>query len=194
MRADESARTIDLPDGFYATLFAAEPTVHQPISMTTDAKGRLWVGENYTYSEQSVGYNKSLRDRILILEDRDNDGKAESSKLFFDAAERLTSIEVDRDGVWAICLPQLLFIPDRNHDDKPDGPPEVILDGFEYIKARHTVANGLRWGPDGWLYGRQGILGTSQVGAPGHRMRSEWNSTQEFGDIILSASHLKLLP
>lgn len=167
MSPEESAASVELPEGFHCTLVASEPMVRQPISMTTDSKGRLWIGENYTYSENSVGYHASLRDRIVILEDHDGDGKADESKVFFDQAERLTSIEIDHDGVWAICLPQLIFIPDRNHDDKPDGPPEVILDGFEYIKARHTVANGLRWGPDGWLYGRQGILGTSLIGPPG---------------------------
>lgn len=177
MQAEQAAASIELPAGFQSTLFASEPMVRQPISMSTDVRGRLWVGENYTYSEQAVNYDANLRDRIVIMEDSDNDGKADNAKVFYDQAERLTSIEVSHDGVWAICLPQLLFIPDRNHDDKPDGPPEVILDGFEYMRARHTVASGLRWGPDGWLYGRQGILGTSMIGPPGtpNEQRTEVN-------------------
>jgi putative membrane-bound dehydrogenase-like protein len=64
-------------------------------------------------------------------------------------------------------LPNLYFIPDENGDAIPDGPPQVVLDGFEYQVGRHTVANGLRWGPDGWLYGRHGIQSTSGIGSPG---------------------------
>ena len=167
MPAQEATAKIALPPGFRATLFAAEPDVRQPIAMTTDTRGRLWVVENYTYSERSIGWHPEMRDRIVIFEDTDNDGRHDRRTIFLDGAERLTSIELGRGGVWAICLPNLVFIPDRNGDDVPDGAPEIILDGFEYMRARHNVANGLRWGPDGWLYGRQGILGHSKIGMPG---------------------------
>ena len=60
----------------------------------------------------------------------------------------------------------LLFIPDKNGDDIPDGEPEVVLDGWT-TEAKHNVFNGLKWGPDGWLYGCHGILATSHVGRPG---------------------------
>lgn len=156
-----------LPEGFQMSVFAQEPEVRQPISMTTDPRGRLWVAENDSYSESRVGFHPQLRDRILVFEDTDNDGRHDSRKVFWDGAERLTSVEIGLGGVWAICLPNLVFIPDADHDDVPDGPPQILLDGFEFKNARHTVANGLRWGPDGWLYGRQGILGTSLVGPPG---------------------------
>jgi putative membrane-bound dehydrogenase-like protein len=135
--------------------------------MTTDPRGRLWVAENYTYSERTVGYHKELRDDIVVFEDADNDGRFDKRTLFWDGAERLTSVEVGLGGVWALALPHLVFIPDENGDAVPDGPPQVILDGFEYQSGRHTVANGLRWGPDGWLYGRHGIQSTSSLGAPG---------------------------
>lgn len=167
MPAAESAVRVTLPPGFRSTLFAAEPDVAQPIAMATDARGRLWVAECYTYSERTVNFHTELRDRIVIFEDTDNDGRHDRRTVFWDGAHRLTSIELGRGGVWAICLPNLLFIPDRDGDDRPDSAPEVVLDGFEFERSRHNVANGLRWGPDGWLYGRHGILGTSQVGAPG---------------------------
>ena len=163
---DVATRSV-MPTGFELTAFAAEPEVQQPIAMATDSRGRLWVGENYTYSEASVGYHAGLRDRILVFEDADNDGHFDKRTVFWDQAERLTSVEVGLGGVWALCLPQLLFIPDANGDGIPDGPPQVVLDGFEYQRGRHTVANGLRWGPDGWLYGRHGIQSTSLLGAPG---------------------------
>ena len=69
--------------------------------------------------------------------------------------------------MWALCAPELLFIPDANRDDVPDGKPVVVLDGWDASAVRHNIVNGLKWGPDGWLYGRHGILATSLVGKPG---------------------------
>jgi putative membrane-bound dehydrogenase-like protein len=167
MPAEEVAAGIEMPPGFHCTVFAAEPDVAQPIAMATDSRGRLWVAENYTYSERTTTFTEELRDRIVIFEDTDNDGRFDRRTVFWEGAQRLTSIEIGFGGVWAICLPNLVFIPDRNGDDIPDGDPEILLNGFDYKKARHNVANGLRWGPDGWLYGRQGILGLSPMGKPG---------------------------
>ncbi len=166
MPAAEVITKSKLPPGFQMTVFAAEPDVQQPISMATDARGRLWVAENYTYSEMKVGYHKDLRDRIVVFEDADNNGHFDKRTVFWDGAERLTSVEVGLGGVWALALPNLYFIPDENGDAIPDGPPQVVLDGFEYQAGRHTVANGLRWGPDGWLYGRHGIQTMSRIGPP----------------------------
>ncbi|QDT46026.1 hypothetical protein Pan258_00430 [Symmachiella dynata] len=165
--AEETVERIQVPDGFQVTLFASEPDVQQPIGMTTDERGRLWVAENYTYAEHPLGFDKTQHDRIVILEDTNDDGQFDVRKVFIDDLQKLTSVEVGMGGVWVLCAPQLLFIPDRNHDDVPDGPPEVVLDGWDEGSVRHNIVNGLRWGPDGWLYGRHGILATSFVGPPG---------------------------
>ncbi|HEV3122104.1 MAG TPA: PVC-type heme-binding CxxCH protein, partial [Isosphaeraceae bacterium] len=109
----------------------------------------------------------SQNDRIIILEDTDHDGRADKRTVFWDGAKRLTSVEPGFGGVWALCPPHLVFIPDRNGDDIPDSEPEVVLEGWDVSAVRHNIANGLRWGPDGWLYGRHGIQATSRVGAPG---------------------------
>ncbi|WP_009960009.1 PVC-type heme-binding CxxCH protein [Verrucomicrobium spinosum] len=165
--AEESLKKLNLPQGFKATLFAAEPDVNNPIACCWDEKGRLWVAENFTYSDTKERYDMKLRDRILIFEDTDNDGKYDKRTVFSDEVQMLTSIERGLGGVWAVCPPHLLFIPDKDGDDKPDGPPQVMLDGFSTQAAsRHTFANGLKWGPDGWLYGRCGISSTSYVGTP----------------------------
>lgn len=156
-----------VPAGFQVTLFAAEPEVRQPIAMAFDARGRLWVAENYTYAERGVQFDRSLRDRILIFEDTDQDGQFDRRKVFWDEGRVLTSIEIGFGGVWALCAPHLLFIPDRNQDDIPDGEPEVLLEGWNAHAVQHNVVNGLKWGPDGWLYGRHGILASSHVGKPG---------------------------
>ena len=167
MPAAQAAATMKLPPGFRCTAFAAEPDLQQPIAITTDPRGRLWVAECYTYSDPGNLSKTDLRDRILIFEDQDNDGHFDKRTVFWDGAQRLTSLEVGSGGIYALTLPHLVFIPDANGDDVPDAAPTVLLDGFDYQKAAHTVANGLRWGPDGWLYGRQGILGTSLIGPPG---------------------------
>ncbi|HXZ14629.1 MAG TPA: PVC-type heme-binding CxxCH protein, partial [Roseiarcus sp.] len=135
--------------------------------MATDARGRLWVAENNTYSDARTNFDLTKHDRIVILEDTDGDGRADRHTVFWDKAQKLTSVEIGFGGVWALAPPRLLFIPDRNGDDIPDGEPQVVLDGFDDGVVRHNIANGLRWGPDGWLYGRHGILATSHVGPPG---------------------------
>ena len=164
----ESLAKFKLPAGFKATVFAAEPDVQNPIALAWDARGRLWIAENYTYAERPKKFELQLRDRILIFEDHDGDGRADSRKVFTDEAQRLSSVEIGHGGVWALCAPQLLFIPDRNHDDVPDGPAEVVLDGFTVPPENyHNFANGLRWGPDGWLYGRCGASAPGRLGVPG---------------------------
>ena len=167
LKPEEAVKTIQLTAGFHATLFAGEPDVQQPIGMTMDRRGRIWVAENYTYSEKPLSWDTNLNDRIVILEDTNHDGHFDKRTVFWDQAKKLTSVAVGFGGVFALCPPQLLFIPDRNGDDVPDGKPEVLLDGFEDTVVWHNIANGLKLGPDGWLYGRQGIQGVSRVGKPG---------------------------
>lgn len=167
MPADEALASIKAPPGFKVSLFASEPEVQQPIAMATDARGRLWVAENYTYGEAKAGFDLRQRDRIIILEDADRDGRAEKRTVFTDQVQRLSSVEVGFGGVWVLAAPQLLFFPDKDGDDIPDGKPVVLLDGFDSGPVRHNLVNGLRWGPDGWLYGRHGIQATSRVGKPG---------------------------
>ncbi|MEO7298201.1 MAG: PVC-type heme-binding CxxCH protein [Verrucomicrobiota bacterium] len=166
--AGDSLAALQLPPGFKATVFAAEPDVQNPIAMTWDSRGRLWIAENYTYAEPGINFDRRLRDRILIFENSNGDGHFDSRKVFTDEVQMLTSIEVGHGGVWAMCPPQLFFIPDKNGDGIPDGAAEVVLDGFKIPSASyHNFANGLRWGPDGWLYGRCGASAPGEIGIPG---------------------------
>ena len=163
----DAAKGFRVPAGFSVGVFAAEPDVRNPIAMTWDGRGRLWVAENFTYSEREKKYDLTLRDRVRIFEDRDGDGRPESNTVFLDDAQRLTGIEVGLGGVWLMCPPRVLFVPDRDGDDAPDGPAEVVLDGFDVpAENYHNVANGLRWGPDGWLYGRCGASAPGRVRRP----------------------------
>jgi putative membrane-bound dehydrogenase-like protein len=163
---EQAAASLSVPPGFRVSLFASEPVVPQPIALATDARGRVWAAINNTYDGHMRPSDLSHHDRIVVLEDTDGDGHPERSTVFCDGLQRLTSVEVGFGGVWALCPPRLLFIPDRNGDDKPDGPPETVLDGWADGLIQHAIANGLRWGPDGWLYGRQGVFDSSLVGPP----------------------------
>jgi putative membrane-bound dehydrogenase-like protein len=161
----ETLAAMSLPDGFFATVFAGDPDVHQPVDMKFDSKGRLWVVEAYSYDGRK--FDVKRRDRILIFDDVDGDGAFDSRKVFTDTLTAVTSVNIGFGGVWAIAGQELVFIADADGDDKPDGPPRVLLDGFDSNRIGHTKANGLTWGPDGWLYARHGIQATSKVGKPG---------------------------
>ncbi len=162
----EAAASIKLPPGFKATLFAGEPDVVQPMSMTFDDRGRLWVVECRSYPKWLPAGTKEGTDRILILEDADNDGTFDKKTVFLDKGVNFSSVEYGFGGIFVTAIPNLIFIPDANGDDVPDGPARVLLDGFD-VKAVHNVANSLTWGPDGWLYGCNGILSNSKIGKPG---------------------------
>ena len=163
-RAQQLVANMMLTDGFQAELIAAEPDVHQPIAFAIDERGRLWIAEAFSYpTKQPEGEGK---DRILILEDRDGDGAFETKSTFAEGLNLVSGIEVGFGGVWVGAAPELLFIPDRDHDDQPDGPPQVLLDGFGY-QDTHETLNSFTWGPDGWLYGNQGVFNTASIGKPG---------------------------
>jgi putative membrane-bound dehydrogenase-like protein len=164
---EQALAALKLPEGFKATLFAAEPLITQPISMAFDERGRMWVAECHSYSDVNENFSDEAKDKIVVFTDSDNDGQADERKIFWAGGRRLTSALPGLGGIWALDAPRLLFFPDKNRDDVPDGLPEVVLDGFDDDAVRHNIVNGLMWGPDGWLYGRHGILVTSYVGAPG---------------------------
>ena len=161
----EAASRMSLPEGFKATLFAGEPDTRQPIAFTFDDRGRLWVVECDSYPVWKTP-GPARKDRVLIFEDRDGDGKFDSRKVFLADGANLTGIELGFGGVWLCSTPNLLFIPDKDGDDTPDGPPEIVLDGWD-TKAEHNMFNGLTWAPDGWLWGCNGIMSHSRVGRPG---------------------------
>jgi putative membrane-bound dehydrogenase-like protein len=162
----EAAASIQLPAGFQATLFAAEPDVVQPMSITFDDRGRMWVVECRSYPKWLPADAKEGKDRILILEDQNGDGRHDKKTVFLDKGVNFSSVEYGFGGIFVTSVPRLLFIPDANGDDIPDGPAQVLLDGFD-LEAVHNVVNGLVWGPDGWLYGCNGILSKSRIGKPG---------------------------
>ena len=162
MTPAETVAGMKVPEGFAVKLFAAEPDIVQPIAFAIDDRGRLWVCENLSYPDWKADGN----DRIVILEDTDGDGKFDKKTIFYDKLNNVTAIEVGFGGVWVGSNPNLLFIPDKNGDDIPDGEPEIVLNGWGHDDM-HAILNSFAWGPDGWLYGTQGIFTNSKIGKPG---------------------------
>ena len=159
----EAAKTMQVPKGFNVTLFAGEPDIKQPIGFCIDDRGRLWVAEANNYPDKKGG----KKDRIIILEDTDGDGRHDKRIVFYDKLEYVSGIEVGFGGVWVMSIPNFYFIPDKDYDGVPDGKPIVLLDGFGTHANAHNIANGFAWGPDGWLYGTHGITNWSLLGKPG---------------------------
>lgn len=179
----EAIERMKLAEGFEVRLFASEPEIRQPVSMTFDERGRIWVIQYLQYPTPAglkpVEVDRYLRtkydkvpepppkgvrgaDRITIAEDSDGDGRADKFKDFTGGLNLATGLELGYGGVFVLQSPYLLFYPDRDRDDVPDGDPEVLLSGFG-LEDAHALANSLTWGPDGWLYGAQGSTVTANI-------------------------------
>jgi putative membrane-bound dehydrogenase-like protein len=162
--AERTVADMYVPAGFQVDLIAAEPDVLQPIALAIDERGRLWVAEAFSYPQKRpAGQGK---DRIVIFSDGDGDGRYETRKVFAEGLNLVSGLAVGHGGVWVGAAPELLFVPDADRDDVPDGPPRVLLDGWGF-QDTHETLNSFTWGPDGWLYGNQGVFTTSSIGKPG---------------------------
>jgi len=161
---EDAAKAMTVPPGFSVKLFAGEPDVQQPIAMAIDDRGRLWIAEAYTYPLRAP--EGEGKDRILIFEDTNGDGKHDKRTVFKEGLNLVSGIELGYGGVWVGAAPYLLFIPDADGDDKPDGEPKILLDGWGF-QDTHETLNAFIWGPDGWLYGCHGVFTHSRVGKPG---------------------------
>ncbi|MFT5499064.1 MAG: putative membrane-bound dehydrogenase-like protein [Kiritimatiellia bacterium] len=189
--AKGASRLLETPGDLKVELLLSEPVVEQPAFFMFDERGRMWVVQYRQYPEPAglklVSKDRFYRavydripappghpdfvpglDRISIHEDSTGDGQFDTTSTFLEGLNIVTSCAQGRGGVFVLQPPYLLFYADRNLDDVPDGPPEVLLEGFG-IEDTHSVVNSLCWGPDGWLYGAQGSTVSSAVKVPGSK-------------------------
>ena len=180
---EEALQHFKVAEGFDVQLYASEPLVRQPVTMTFDDRGRMWIIQYLQYPTPAglkpVTVDRYLRtkydrvpepppkgpqgaDKITILEDTDGDGRVDRAKDFVGGLNLASALAIGNGGVYVGAAPYLLFYPDRNGDDVPDGDPEVLLTGFGMEDA-HAVVNSMQWGPDGWLYGTQGSTVTADI-------------------------------
>ena len=164
-------------------LVLAEPDVTQPVYIDFDHRGRLWVVQynqypyprdlkvtsmdqhiRATFDRIPLPPGKGARgaDKITFFEDTDHDGVFDKATDAIAGLNIATSVVLGRGSIWVLNPPYLVAYPDANDDGLPDAEPEVHLEGFG-IEDTHAVANNLRWGPDGWLYGAQGSTCTANV-------------------------------
>jgi putative membrane-bound dehydrogenase-like protein len=181
---DEQIKKATLPPGYALRNFAAEPMVVNPVAMTWDARGRLWVVELYEYplgAKKPNEYSKtatdesfrpvvktdatSPRDRVIILEDTDNDGAADKRTIFIEGLNLATGVLCGYGGAFVGQAPNLFFFRDTDGDDKAD-EYKSVLTGFG-LEDRHELLNSFTWGPDGYLYFTHGVFTHSKVRRPG---------------------------
>ncbi len=182
-RPDEALRAFRTSDRLTMELVASEPVIRQPVDLHFDDRGRLWVVQYLQYPFPAglniTSYDQYLRarysgvpaappnhvrgaDKITILEDTNGDGVFDSHRDVITGLNVTTSVLTGRGGVWVMNPPYLLFYRDTNGDGRPEGDPEVRLQGFG-LEDTHSLANSLTWGPDGWLYGVHGSTSTAKV-------------------------------
>ena len=158
----EAIKKMQVPEGFRVELVAAEPDIMNPVAMAFDERGRIWITESFEYPRHEPGPG---RDRIKILEDTNGDGKIDSVKIFAEGLNIPSGIAVGYGGVWIANAPDILFVQDTNGDDKAD-KTEVVATGFGRFDT-HELPNSLTWGPDGWLYGLNGVFNACKVESQG---------------------------
>ena len=166
LTADEQVDEMTVTGGYKVNAWASEPMITQPMAFCWDDKGRLWIAENRDYESRGSGFSGSGDSRILIIEDTNGDGRADSRKVFAEGIAFPSALAVGFDGVFVGAPPNLLFIPDRDGDDIAEIEDiEVRLTGWG-IRDRHETINSFHWGPDGWLYGLEGFATPSKIRRP----------------------------
>jgi len=173
---DSTLASFSFPEDLAVDLLLSEPEVSQPVEINFDHRGRLWVVQynQYPYPEgvkaaeidnhARLVFDKKLAppgegplgaDKVTVFEDTNGDGQYDKSTDAISGLNITTGITFGRGQVWVLSPPYLVAYPDPDGDGIPDGKPVVHLEGFG-LEDTHAVANSLRWGPDGWLYGAQG--------------------------------------
>jgi putative membrane-bound dehydrogenase-like protein len=163
---EEAVAEMTIANGYQVNVYASEPMITQPMAFCWDDRGRMWIAENRDYESRGSGFSNSGDSRILILEDTDQDGVADKQTVFLEGIPFPSGIAVGFDGLYLGAPPNLLFVPDRDQDDRADEADiKVLLTGWG-IRDRHETINSLHWGPDGWLYGLEGFATPSKIRKP----------------------------
>lgn len=174
---EEERKGFKLPEGFEIQLFVSEPDIGKPINFAFDAKGRMWVTQSFEYPFAATpGKGK---DRLSILEDTDNDGKADKFIHFDDTLNIPIGILPVKDGAVAYSIPNVMHFTDADGDGKPESQ-QRLFGPFEY-KDTHGMVNNFTDGYDGWIYGCHGFTNRSNIaGADGDSIHLVSGNTIRF--------------
>jgi len=145
----EAAATFRVAEGFRLELFGSEPLVGDPVAATFDAAGRLWVVEMRGFMNDVDGRDELAKSgRIVVLEDRDRDGRADTTTVFADGLVLPRAVLPLRGGALVIEPPNLWWCADRDGDLRAD-EKSVVTGGFEAgLDNPEHAGNGLLWGLD----------------------------------------------
>ncbi|MGJ8642235.1 MAG: PVC-type heme-binding CxxCH protein [Luteolibacter sp.] len=138
---EESEKLIKTPEGYKVELFATEkdfPNLANPVQISFDDKGRLWVATMPTYPHYRPG-DALPDDKLLIYEDTNGDGKADKETVFADGLHLPIGFEFAPGGVYVSLPPHLVWLPDADGDDKADSK-EVVLTGFDPHDTHHAIS------------------------------------------------------
>ena len=159
---EEEVKAFHLPPGFEAQLVASEPDIGKPMNMAFDSKGRLWVTISREYPFPVLPVEKPGRDRIVVIEDFDANGKAHKFTTFQTGLNIPIGLYPYKDGVIGFSIPKIHFFEDTDGDMHAD-KDTVLLTGFGYQKDTHGLTSNFRRGFDGWIYADHGFNNDSTV-------------------------------
>ena len=142
----ESLKQFQLKKGFHVELVAAEPLVRDPVAIDFDEHGRMFVCELPEYNGYAIeDFNED--GFIRMLEDKDGDGRFETSTIFADGLDYPTAVACWDGGLFVGAAPDLLYLKDTDGDGRADFR-QIIFTGFGKDKAGEAHLNSFRWGFD----------------------------------------------
>jgi len=166
----DSMKRLVVPAGFEVGLVASEPDIRKPIAMAWDERGRLWLAETLDYPNRLLEPGQPGRDRLLICDDSDNDGRMDRFTVFADGLNIPTGFTFANGGVILLQAPHTLFLKDTDGDDRAD-VREILFTGWGRSDT-HAGPSNLVYGPDNWIWGVLGYAGFSgSVGGEAHTVR-----------------------
>jgi mono/diheme cytochrome c family protein/glucose/arabinose dehydrogenase len=157
---------LKVPAGYKIELFASEAEftdIANPVQMSFDNKGRLWVSTMPGYPHYKPGDSKP-NDKLLILEDTNNDGKADKQTVFAEGLHLPLGFELAPEGVYVSQGTNLKLYTDTNGDDKAD-KVEVILSGYDDHDTHHN-SHAFCADPSGAIYSGEGVFLHTNVETP----------------------------
>src|SRR5688572_6426872 len=156
----EERRTFTVPPGFEMQLVASEPHIGKPISMSFDARGRLWIAESRIYPVESAK-DRTPRDTIKILSRFAPDGRAQTIETFADGLNTPDAVAPHKGGAIVFTIPNIVDLRDNDHDGRAD-ERKILFGPFE-TRDSHNMANNFRRGFDGWFYGGHGVANQTTI-------------------------------
>ena len=189
----ETLKNFQIVPGFKIELVASEPLVHDPIAISFDPDGRIWVVEMIGFMRNPDGKDEEEPvANIVVLEDTDGDGKMDKRTVFMDKLVMPRALALIRDGVLVAEPPHLWFARDTDGDGVADQKKEVAKDYGDQRNPEHN-SNGLMLAMDNWIYSANHTTRFRNVGGDWQRQptvfRGQWGISQDnYGRLVYNSN------